>query len=127
MLFGPDGALYVLTYGTGTNYAQGNFSVTRVAYTGTCRPTVTALSSPAPSEGALKVGFFGDRITVGEAGSHVFTLISTDGRTVYRATGVSGAQYSLQSLRARNGVRPGVYLVRVKTERGSASRNVSLL
>jgi glucose/arabinose dehydrogenase len=127
MLFGPDGALYMLTYGTGSNYAQGNFNVTRMAYTGTCRPGPTALQAAAPSEGVLKVSFLGDRITVREAGSHVISLISMDGKAVYRNTGVFGAEYSFSALRAESGVRAGVYLLQVKTARGSYVRHISLL
>ncbi|HVQ93144.1 MAG TPA: ThuA domain-containing protein [Mycobacteriales bacterium] len=60
--FGPDGALYVLDYGTGFFNATARSALWRIDYTGgPATPAPTATATPAAGEPPLTVGFTGSR------------------------------------------------------------------
>ncbi|MDQ3003224.1 MAG: PQQ-dependent sugar dehydrogenase [Fibrobacterota bacterium] len=43
---GPDGALYIVNYGSGYFTSSSNTSIVKISYTGTCRPTDLKLETP---------------------------------------------------------------------------------
>ncbi len=127
--FGPDGALYVLFYGSGSNYAIGNSGVVRIAYTGTCLPVGTAIRNDRLAGGVegsrIAVSFEGNALRIQEPGNHVFTLQDVSGRELFRRNGAMGAEYRLDALRGNLNLGTGVYTLRVRTNRGTFVRNVS--
>jgi hypothetical protein len=65
----------------------------------------------------------GSRLRILESGSHEVSLLGVDGREVFRATGNTGAEYALER---PAGAQGGVYMLRVRTDRGMFSRSLTL-
>jgi glucose/arabinose dehydrogenase len=129
-LYGRDGALYVLQYGSMSAYASGNNpGVVKIDYVGSCHLPPVAVNPGARHDDNRSIGVLirGNAIVVRALGTHVLTLHDPAGRTLLRREGLSGAEYSLSGLRAEQNLLPGVYTVRVQTDRGSFIRNLSLL
>ena len=84
MKLGPDGALYVMEYGK---------AISRIEYTGTCRPSVGVFEAGrGPRHGALPgllVG--GQRQLTLPAGMRGFTLFDQQGRRVHAYSGKTSA------------------------------------
>jgi cytochrome c len=121
--YGPDGALYFLNYGGADYSATANSGVLRVAYTGSCVLAPVSIHAARPLSEA-RVSLNGSRLKVLESGRHEITLLSSDGREVFRAAGEAGATYELGAV---IGARRGVYVLRVKTSEGLFARSVPLL
>jgi cytochrome c len=124
MKYGKDGALYILNY-DGTRYTTSTFNpgVVRVTYTGSCHPVSTALKPQAPYQ-SIWIDPLG--ITVRESGPHAAALFDLKGHRVWNESGRGPIEYRLKDLRARAGLRPGLYVARVVTPAGEVSRRISV-
>lgn len=122
--YGPDGALYVLQYGSSSAYNSGNNpGAIRIDYKGSCVLPPTSVSAPRPLS-EMRMTLEGSRLQVLAAGHHVIDLLAADGREVFHGSGESGASYDLDRLA---GARKGVYVLRVKTSQGVFSRKLPML
>lgn len=122
--YGTDGALYMLYYGSTASYASNNNpGAVRVTYTGSCKLAPVAISPVQPLS-ELRMSLTAGNLQILEAGRHEITVLSADGREVFRAAGEAGATYRLADMRAARG---GVYILRVKTAQGLYARNLPML
>jgi cytochrome c len=121
--FGADGAFYFLNYDGATYGSPINPGVTRVIYKGACRVPVSArrLEPPYQSIWIDPQGF-----TLKESGPHEVSLFDVDGRLAWRDRGTGPRTYRIADIRARAGMRAGVYLAKVRTPAGEISRRLSL-
>ncbi len=123
-LYGADGSLYVMNYGSTGSYGSGNNpGIIRATYTGTCKLDPISINAARPLSD-LRMTFNAGRLQILEAGRHEVTLLTAGGREVFRASGDAGSTYELGQVQAARG---GVYLLRVKTAKGVYARNLPLL
>jgi cytochrome c len=123
-MYGKDGALYILNYDGYYNSAK-NPAATRVIYKGPCRLPVGL--AQAPSQSYRKIWLSQTSLKVGEAGRHSVALFDLSGNRVFHVEGGEGAEYRFKGLAGRNGIRPGIYLVRVGTAQGAFEGKLSLM
>jgi cytochrome c len=122
-LYGPEGSLYVLNYDG--YYSTFNPGVMRFDYVGPCRLITSVRRDGArPLEMAVAVTLEG--VTVREAGRHVLSLHDVGGARLYRAIGGPGEVHSFAAIRRGRGLDKGVYLVKVRTDKGELIRSVYL-
>ncbi len=122
--FGKDGALYILNYDGGTySTTPVNPGVTRVIYKGSCKVPVSARAVAAPYQ---SIWIDPTGITIKEAGPHSVSVYDVSGHQVWQDQGMGPANYRFGDIRARAGMRSGVYLAKVNTPAGEISRRVSL-
>ena len=118
---GPDGALYVLNYG-GPDFGSGpTTTISRVEYTGPCRPE---LSSSVATPNGTRPAFAarGLVFTVGEA-NYRLRVTDLKGREVYSFRSEAAGRHDLtEPLRGRI----GIHMVTVQTPRGSHTMKVVL-
>lgn len=116
---GPDGALYVLNYDG--YYTTLRPAVSRMGYTGSCFLTpIPNAAAERPAEIGLawsSSGFFAP-------GDHAFTLHDLDGRRLLEREIRGPARYAFADFRARQGLKGGVGILRVRTVRGSWSGKI---
>jgi hypothetical protein len=122
-MFGKDGALYILNYDASAYGSPVNPGVVRVTYKGACRVPVSARPAVAPYQ-SIWIDPAG--ITVKESGPHVVSLFDLAGHQVWYDQGVGPRDYRFGAIRARAGLRTGVYLAKVNTPAGEIARRVSL-
>jgi glucose/arabinose dehydrogenase len=127
--YGPDGALYVLFYGSTSSYASGNNpGAIRIDYTGNCHlPPVSVRPDYRTNPADLAVQLRRDGIFIRENGTHTLLLHNLAGTLMASRTGSGTAHYSYEALRDGARIEPGIYVVTVRTDRGSFVRQVSLL
>lgn len=125
-MYGADGALYILNYDGDAYAAVRNPGVMRVIYKGACGAPVSMGKPPARPEPYQRIRLTAGRLRVMESGSHTVSLHDLDGSMLLRERGERAAEYSLREWQARLGLRPGVYLVRVRTAAGIFTRSVTL-
>jgi hypothetical protein len=125
-MYGKDGALYLLNY-DGYYNSVINPSVVRVTYVGNCKVPLSAARPRANDYGYQKIWLSGRSLVVGEKGGHTFSLYDLGGHRVYSTRGVQGADYVLSDLIARQGLKRGVYVIKVETAQGLFIRPASLL
>ena len=122
--YGPDGALYILNYSGGTYGAPVNPSVMRVNYIGACTVTPITEGRRSPTGFAIIMGL--DGVKVNEPGNHEIGLYDLAGHKLFSQQGGIGAEYSFAGMRKDSRMDKGLYVVRIKTERGLYVRNISL-
>jgi hypothetical protein len=122
-MYGKDGALYVLNYDGPAYGAPFNPGVFRVTYKGDCRVSVAARPLAAPFR---RIWIDPQGIAVREDGPHAVSLYDMQGHRVWQDRGTGPRTYRLPAIRARIGLRAGVYLARVDAPDGGFSRRVSL-
>jgi hypothetical protein len=107
---GPDGAVYYVNHGAGLDV---------IRYKGTCKDPSLHLETPTSLarmvvDGAGWLKMDASRIVVLSNGNHDIHLMNISGRTVESFHGEGPKEYPL------SGLAPGLYLVRVESERGIA-------
>jgi len=122
--YGPDGALYILNYSGGTYGAPVNPSVMRVNYIGACTVTPITEGRRSPTGFAIIMGL--DGVKVNEPGNHEIGLYDLAGHKLFSQQGGMGAEYSFAGMRKDSRMDKGLYVIRIKTERGLYVRNISL-
>ena len=120
--YGPDGALYILNYSG--FYSTTNPGLMRVEYVGNCTVTPIAKGRSTSVGYAIVMGL--DGLKVNEPGKHEIGLYDLGGHKLFSQQGRMGAEYSFAAMRKDSRLDKGVYVVRVKTERGLYIRNLSL-
>ncbi len=126
--YGPDGALYILNYGSTGAYGSGNNpGVNRIVYTGNCQLAPLAVAKNNSRSANLNVSMLVDGLIVREGGVHEFSMLKLDGHKIFTVKGSEGARYSFPKLSAQYGFKQGVYLVRVRSANGAFTQKVSLL
>jgi hypothetical protein len=126
-LYGPEGALYVLFYGSTGAYGSGNNpGLIRIAYNGSCHLLPVAANPGPRHTPGIGVLLRGNSLLVREAGDHTLTLHDLSGRLLLQEKGVQGASYPLSEMREKLGLKAGIYALQVHTAIGSFVRNVSL-
>ncbi|HKP96870.1 MAG TPA: PQQ-dependent sugar dehydrogenase [Fibrobacteria bacterium] len=113
--YGPDGALYVLNYGS-SYYRGQNSGISRIAYKGSCAPVANVPHGPDPERAGVLL--FPERLRVLAPGRHAFSLHDLSGRAILVMAGSAGTEYAWGRLLKDLGAGPGTYLVRVRTESG---------
>lgn len=123
-MFGKDGALYILNYDGGTySTSPVNPGVVRVVYKGSCKVPVAVRPTPAPYQ-SIWIDPMG--ITVKENGPHIVSVYDVGGHKVWQDQGLGPRSYRFGEIRARAGLRAGVFLAKVTTPAGEVSSRVSL-
>jgi cytochrome c len=94
---GPDGALYVLTRG---GSAPTGMAISRIEYTGNCRPSLPKLPKPPTSLSPAPAAWGRPRIQGGRLewnypGSFDITILDAAGRTLFRFSGKGPVSRSL--------------------------------
>jgi hypothetical protein len=124
-MFAKDGALYILNYDDGTyGTTPINPGVVRVIYKGACHVPVSAREMPPKAYQSIWIDPAG--ITVRENGPHAVSLFDLAGHQVWYGQGAGPREYRFGEIRARAGLRSGVYLAKVQTPAGGIARRVSL-
>jgi hypothetical protein len=90
---GPDGALYMMTYGAGNFNANAKASIVKISYTGTCRPNTPRLEEPIsigqmrddlhPRSKGLLVNLGANRLLQVPAGMIGLELFDISGKLVW--------------------------------------------
>ncbi|HAO99260.1 MAG TPA: hypothetical protein DCQ83_04375 [Fibrobacteres bacterium] len=125
--YGPEGALYVLQYGSTGAYASGNNpGLVRINYTGSCQLSPIAISS-GPSGRKLNISMSSEELVIREGGAHELGLYTVGGTRLAVLNGFGETRYPFSRLAAKYGMKQGVYVVRVKSSGGEYTRKVSLL
>jgi hypothetical protein len=125
--YGPDGALYFLNYGGGDYANTANSGVLRVAYTGSCHlAPVSVRPDYRTNPAGLAVQMRRDGIFIRESGAHALQLHDLAGSLMASRNGSGSAHYSYVALRDGARLEPGVYVVSIRTAKGSFVRQVSL-
>jgi hypothetical protein len=78
-------------------------------------------------EAAIAVRLQRSGVFVREDGEHVFTLHDAAGKLVERRVGMGGTLHAYAGFRNGRGLEPGVYVVTIRTGKGSFVRQISLL
>ncbi len=124
--YGPDGALYILNYGSTGAYGSGNNpGVNKISYVGACSLPPVSVAHAKPI--TLNVSMLTDGLIIREASLHEFSLFKLNGGQIFSLQGQGETHYSYSKLSEQFGFKKGVYLVRVKSTAGSFTRKVSLL
>lgn len=125
--YGPDGALYILNYGSTGAYGSGNNpGMIKIGYTGSCVLPPVAISSGQGGR-RLNISMSSEGLVVREGGRHELGLYNSEGARLLVLDGSGETRYSFTRLAARYGLKKGVYVVRVKTANGQFTRKVSML
>ena len=120
--YGPDGSLYILNYSG--FYSTTNPGLMKVDYIGSCTLTPVVKEHGPSKLFSITVGLNG--LTVNEPGKHEIGLFDLSGHKIFSQQGGMGAEYSFAGLRKNSRLEKGVYVLRVKTERGIFVRDLSL-
>jgi hypothetical protein len=123
--FGPDGALYVMNY-SGNYGVATNPGLMRINYVGSCTVTPIHAGRGTPP-GDPDVSLTSAALVITRNGAHRFELYDLSGTRLFTREGSGSARYAFSDLRARHGLKKGLYVARVKTARGTSVRNISLL
>ncbi len=114
---GPDGALYILNYGT--SYAKvpaaiRNPGIVRFEYKG---PQCNAVSIAGKSNFLSKVAFSAQSLNIAEKGEHIIKVYTLSGKLLNNFSGRGKQVYSLQKLSTFS---KGILIVKVKTLKGES-------
>ena len=92
---GPDGALYLMTYGAANFAANGAASIVKISYTGTCRPATPKLETPvgiaqsredlAPRAKGILVNLGAGKALMVPAGMAGMELFDINGKQVWNS------------------------------------------
>ena len=127
--YGPEGALYILFYGSSANYNHNNNpGLVRIDYTGSCHlPPVSLRPDMRTNPDQLAVQLRAGGILVRERGAHVVTLHALSGARIGQRSGDGVRRYALADLNGGARLESGTYVVTVRTERGRFVRQVTVL
>jgi cytochrome c len=109
---GPDGALYVVDYGTGWHETtpETHTQIGRIEYTGSCHPGAsTAILSSSGNATPMRVRFTASSVAVDEPGPHVVRLHDSRGREIGIWRGDGPMSHSLAAAKGR-----GLFFVTVE-------------
>jgi cytochrome c len=123
--YGPEGSLYVMNY-SGSNYSTDNPGIVKIDYKGTCKLSAVGTST-RDNNRKFNIAVSANGLTVRESGDHVFNLYDISGNLVVSMSGTTGADYNFDKLRSQYHLKSGVHVVRIKTNEGLFTRNVSFL
>lgn len=123
---GPDGALYVVNY-AGWYSTSPQTHLSRVEYTGACRPTEPKLERPAPTRAGPLPAIQGARLdgadlVLSGAGGHRVTLVDAKGKVLAARQGRGSARYTFPEAS-----RAGLCFLRVVTSEGAWTRSLARL
>ena len=121
--YGPEGALYILNYdGFYNTVSPGIF---RMDYIGACKVPVSLQEQALPKvEPSISQSL--TTLIIHEAGEHQLSLYDLAGNRVATLTGIQGAHYAFQKLKAEFALSKGLHIARVKTARGVSVRHLSI-
>ena len=86
--YGPEGALYILNYGSTGAYGSGNNpGISRINYTGSCQLAAVPIAKNTRAAN-LNVSMFVDGLVVHEGGSHEFSMIDLNGHQIFTVKGI---------------------------------------
>jgi cytochrome c len=121
---GPDGALYVATYG-GSHGGTNATLIGRIEYTGSCHPALPKLPTtavePQPAwgnSGVSHASMHAGRLRIEAQGDYDVSLHDLGGRELFRAQGRGTAEFPLPPMAAGSGA---IWIMQVKTPAGSWS------
>ena len=123
--YGPDGALYVMNY-SGNYGTFTNPGLMRINYVGSCTVTPIHAGRGTPP-GDPDLSLTPAALVIAGRGEHSLSLHDLSGRLLLILEGKGSARYAFADLRARHGLKKGLYVARVKTARGTFVRNISLM
>ncbi len=123
--FGPDGALYVLSYGGKWRDHDAKTALVRIEYKGTCNlPTfVSKVGTVSLTKNELAHKVFkiqGQNISILTEDTYSYAVCDITGKIIISHRGEGNAQFSLREL-----PQNGLYLISIKTKQGSFSQIIA--
>ncbi len=122
--FGPDGALYVLSYGESWRAADSKTGIVRIEYKGSCLPTdfVSKIGTVSINKTQLDQNTFkmeNQSFSILSEGPHILEIHDIAGRLVFAKTGIGPARYSMLEI-----PKNGIYLLRLQNAAGVFSKKL---